>query len=317
MLILSHKQMDIAGTFRCRALSGTINERQREYVSSPQPTFREERHRQGNLSRCTHTAVVDAGTPIRFGPAPHMRVTPRRLRTNRRCLPSERFKGGQKGKLISHISFDVWNTLVLPNPRHALTRTKFLAACFHTEEATVRNAYAEVKRWVNQHAIETGYAPSLFENIRLLMMHCNVHKDPSLIAKAFENIFENCKPIVLDTTVRLIQALVEDGYALSLGSNSSFISGRLVHDFLESSFGSVFRFGIYSDLLGYAKPKKAFFKKIIKSCDVAANNILHVGDHAICDLQGAQSAGMHGALLGRPEDIREVVHEAISGVCAP
>ncbi|WEX91697.1 HAD family hydrolase (plasmid) [Sinorhizobium garamanticum] len=219
--------------------------------------------------------------------------------------------------MISHISFDVWNTLVSPNPGHAPMRTKFLAACFDAEEAAVRNAYAEVKIWVNQHAIETGYAPSLFENIRLLMMRCNVHKDPSYIAKSFEDIFQICKPIVLDTTVRLIQALVEDGYTLSLGSNSSFISGRVVHDFLESTFGCVFRFGIYSDLLGYAKPKKTFFNKIIKSCDVAANNILHVGDHAICDLRGAQSAGIHGALLRRPEDIREVVNESISGVCAP
>lgn len=246
-----------------------------------------------------------------------MSGTPRRLRANRRCTSSERVKDRRKGKLIGHISFDVWNTLVLPNPSHAQMRTKFLAACFDTEEAAVRKAYAEVKKWVNQHAIETGYAPSQFENIRLLMMHCNVHKDPGGIAKAFEHIFEKCKPIVLDTTVRLIHSLVEDGYALSIGSNASFISGRTVHDFLERTFGCVFRFGIYSDLLGYAKPRKTFFNKIIKSSDLAANNILHVGDHAICDLQGAQSAGMHGALLGRPEDIREVVNAAISGVCTP
>jgi len=222
----------------------------------------------------------------------------------------------REDKLINHISFDVWNTLVLPNPCHAQTRTKFLAACFHTEEAAVRNAYVEVKKWVTQHAIETGYAPSLFENIRLLMLYCNVHNDPSFIAKAFEHIFDEFKPVVLDPTVKLIHGLVEDGYTLSLGSNSSFISGRTVHNFLENTFGCVFRFGLYSDLLGYAKPKETFFNKIIKSCDIAANNILHVGDDPICDLQGAQSAGMHGALVGRPEDIREVVYEAISGVCA-
>ena len=213
--------------------------------------------------------------------------------------------------LISHISFDVWNTLVTANPSHATRRTKFLATCFDKEEAAVRNAYAEVKKWVNQQAIETGYAPSLSENIRLLMMRCNVQKDPGLIAKAFEHVFENCKPVVLDTTVRLIHSLADDGFTLSIGSNSSFISGTTMHNFLESTFGCVFRFGIYSDLLGYAKPNEAFFNKIIKSCGVAADNILHVGDDAICDLQGARSAGMRGALVGRSEDIQEAVYDAV------
>ncbi|WP_143534246.1 HAD family hydrolase [Rhizobium sullae] len=184
--------------------------------------------------------------------------------------------------MISHISFDVWNTLVTANPGHAPMRTKFLATCFDREEAVVRNAYAEVKKWVNQHAIETGYAPSVSENIRLLMMRCNVQKDPGLIAKAFEHVFENCKPVVLDTTVRFVHSLAEDGYTLSIGSNSSFISGTTMHNFLESTFGCVFRFEIYSDLLGYAKPNEAFFNKIIGSCGVAADNILHVGDDAIC-----------------------------------
>ncbi|MBY3102929.1 HAD-IA family hydrolase [Rhizobium laguerreae] len=213
--------------------------------------------------------------------------------------------------MISHISFDVWNTLVTANPSHAMMRTKFLATCFDKEEEAVRNAYSEVKTWINQHAIETGYAPSLSENIRLLMMRCNVQKDPGLIAKAFEHVFENCKPVVLDTTVRFVHSLAENGYTLSIGSNSSFISGTTMHNFLESTFGCVFRFGIYSDLLGYAKPNEAFFNKIIKSCGVAADNILHVGDDVICDLQGARSAGMRGALVGRSEDIQEAVYDAV------
>ncbi|MGO7079288.1 hypothetical protein ACCT03_36760 [Rhizobium johnstonii] len=56
-----------------------------------------------------------------------------------------------------------------------------------------------------------------------------------------------------------------------------------MYNFLESTFGCVCRFGIYSDLLGYAKPNEAFFNEIIRSRGVAADDILHVGDDAICD----------------------------------
>ncbi|WP_391564107.1 hypothetical protein [Rhizobium laguerreae] len=52
-------------------------------------------------------------------------------------------------------------------------------------------------------------------------------------------------------------------WASGLGGNSSFVSGTTMHNFLESTFGCVFRFGIYSDLLGYEEPNEAFFNKII------------------------------------------------------
>ncbi|WSG98313.1 hypothetical protein U8P76_28090 (plasmid) [Rhizobium johnstonii] len=72
-----------------------------------------------------------------------------------------------------------------------------------------------------------------------------------------------------------------------------------MYNFLESTFGCVCRFGIYSDLLGYAKPNEAFFNEIIRSRGVAADDILHVGDDAILRLQGARSAGMRGDLVGK------------------
>lgn len=40
-----------------------------------------------------------------------------------------------------------------------------------------------------------------------------------------------------------------------------------MHNFVESTFGCVFAFEIYSDLLG-CKPNEAFFNKIVKSCGI-------------------------------------------------
>ncbi|NNG72023.1 hypothetical protein HLI18_19335 [Rhizobium laguerreae] len=71
-------------------------------------------------------------------------------------------------------------------------------------------------------------------------------------------------------------------WASGLGGNSSFVSGTTMHNFLESTFGCV-----------------------------AADNILHVGNDAICALQCARSAGMRGALVGRSEDIQEAVYDAV------
>lgn len=211
--------------------------------------------------------------------------------------------------MIHHFSFDVWNTLVKPNPAYAEARTARLAKLFDMDEYLVRHHYTNVKKWIDQHAIETGFAPSQANNIRMLMMTCGVHANPQTIANDFTFMFFEHPPIVLDETKEVLKELKKQGATLSIGSNSNFISGREMRKFLGDTFGYIFKFGVYSDLLERAKPSRAFFNEIIFNCDVAANEIMHVGDHAVCDLQGAQNAGMHGLLLEKPEDIGKVLQQ--------
>lgn len=221
----------------------------------------------------------------------------------------------ERAPVIKHVSFDVWNTLVKPNPEFAKRRTRLLALSLGREEEFVRRAYTHVKGVVDTAAEHEGAAFSTPDVYALLFASCGLSVAPeraSEIRLAIDDIFREHPPIIVLSVVALMQWLRGRGVTTSIASNSNFVSGDVMHPFLEGTLSHRFELGIYSDRIMHGKPSPAFFDRVFEglremSPTIDRAEVLHVGDHPLCDLRGAQAAGMHGLLIESPDLLCEQV----------
>jgi putative hydrolase of the HAD superfamily len=224
--------------------------------------------------------------------------------------------------MIKHVSFDVWNTIVKPNPEFASTRTKLIAIALNLDPDYVKTAYTKVKRFVDGCAENSdGAAFTTDEVYKLLFSSLHVPVSPGLareIRETVDELFKRFPPIIVPSVVTLFDYLRKQGITASIGSNSNFISGTVMHPYLQSvlgerAAGDAYLFGVYSDLVVTAKPSKLFFDavafktNVYRDDSVARAEILHVGDNEICDVEGARRAGMHSLLIGSPDLLCEQV----------
>lgn len=215
--------------------------------------------------------------------------------------------------MIKHVSFDVWNTIVKPNPEFAQHRTKLIALILNLDVDFVKQAYTKTKRVVDGTAFST---PGVY---RLLFASCGVSVSSGLareIRETVNELFRKHPPIIVPTNVELMSWLHDEGFTTSIGSNSNFVSGDVMHPFLEQALGHKFEFGVYSDLIGHGKPAPQFFNLIHSRLrafrpDARCEEILHVGDNYICDVRGAVQNGMTGLLIESPDVLMERVIHAI------
>lgn len=217
--------------------------------------------------------------------------------------------------MIKHVSFDVWNTIVAPNREFAEQRTRLLARALGREAAFVASAYTRVKQEVDAAAEREGIACTTADVYARLFAACGAELSPArarAIRLDVEQQFHGHPPRIPAAVIELMQRLTERGIATSIASNSNFVSGEVMHPFLAAALQHEFAFGVYSDQIGHAKPSPAFFAQVCAPLlaanpSLARDEILHVGDHPVCDVQGARAAGLHALLIESPERLAEQV----------
>lgn len=218
--------------------------------------------------------------------------------------------------MIKHVSFDVWNTLITPNPAYAEARTKFLALALNMDPAHVKLCYTKIKAIADGDAEKNGIAFKTDELFQLLYRSIGVFVSPGLhreIRATTEQLFKSCPPVLGEGVRELMDWLHERGITTSIGSNSNFISGTVMRPFLEEQLGRPFLTAVFSDLIGSAKPHPEFFDavafkvNVFRDPPIDRNEILHVGDSTICDITGAQRAGIHSLLIKTPAILRDQV----------
>lgn len=100
--------------------------------------------------------------------------------------------------------------------------------------------------------------------------------------------------------VPLLEHLRERGFALVAMTNSLGSSIPLLEPELFGLLDAVF----YSARTGHCKPEPEAFNAVQQALGLAPHQLLHVGDSARADVQGAVAAGWHAAYLHRPSDPR-------------
>jgi putative hydrolase of the HAD superfamily len=212
---------------------------------------------------------------------------------------------------VAHVSFDVWNTLVVPNPAFARDRNAYLAAALRRDVESLRRAYAQVKLELDADAERDGRALATPDVYARLFAMCECTPAPAHAAalrRHVDALFLAHPPTLAPALAPLLADLRAQGITTSIASNSNFISGALMQPWLESATQHEFSCAAYSDLLGLAKPAPAFFDHVVtrvhqRRPGLPRDAMLHAGDHPTCDRDGARAAGWQSLWIRSPDQL--------------
>ena len=108
-----------------------------------------------------------------------------------------------------------------------------------------------------------------------------------------DDLFMNFQPQFLNSSVQpMLQLLKNEGYKLSISSNTGFIEGNTIIATLQNlNISGYFDFCIFSDEIGASKPSTGFFDKVFEQIVAEKEEVLHVGDNLKADYEGALKFG--------------------------
>lgn len=212
---------------------------------------------------------------------------------------------------VRHVSFDVWNTLLRPNADFAVERSKLISmmlGCAFTPEAC-RKAYTILK-----DDLDRDIRPSALAHLDRswqcwIELRLSITRAPAPIEdvldmqRAVEELFLRMPPTINPGAVALVDEARHRGCTLSIGSNTNFISGRVLTRVIDDLYPDVFEFKVFSDLLGCHKPEPQFYELAFAAAaslwpatqPLAPLEFLHIGDSELCDMVGPIKAGYKGA----------------------
>jgi FMN phosphatase YigB (HAD superfamily) len=199
---------------------------------------------------------------------------------------------------IKHISFDLWNTLITPNPEYAKARTEFLVKISGKGEEEVKRGYKELKDAAEHNIL----AKTSAEHASELLTNLGI-QGYRLIRKGIYEAFNKYPPGINPSTISWLHRN-KSNYGYSILSNTNFISGHALGPWLENQLPDLFQAAYFSDVEGVAKPSSQFFGKVLDlRRDLEPGEILHVGDSLLHDKLGAQRVGLVALKIDSPSTL--------------
>lgn len=226
---------------------------------------------------------------------------------------------------IRHMSFDVWNTLIIPNKEFARLRSAEIANTFGVDFNEGKQKYTDTKRFLDTAAELTGFGTTVNNVWAILNAQFKnspvgslLHTDLIQLQLRVQDIFANNLPTLLPEVVDALHAVRERNITINILSNTNFIGGaELMEHVFEPQLGEdFFNFELFSDEMEMAKPNDLFFDAMIDRADqlyqdpvisrkLTIDQIMHIGDNAITDVGGAARAGIVGLFVAGPADLAE------------
>lgn len=214
-------------------------------------------------------------------------------------------------KKYSHLSFDLWLTLIRSNPEFKKKRN-LLFKDFFKIDAPIEKV-SEVVRYYdvlcNNINEKTGLNLSTYEIYYLILGALEVDLASNGIKRLgefyneTEALFFNYKPELIFPDIKLqFEEIVTEGKSINILSNTGFIKGKSLKKLLSYyELTDFISFQIYSDEVGFSKPNNEIFQLVFdqvnNSKKVSKSEILHIGDNSIADYNGATNFGFDAHLL--------------------
>lgn len=211
----------------------------------------------------------------------------------------------------SHFSFDLWLTLIRSNPEFKAKRNLLFKEYFKIdlpiEKVTNVIRYYDVlcnnineKSGLNFNTVEIYY-------LILNALEVDLELIDSIILEDFynetEKLFMTFKPNLIYSDIESIfKKIKQSEKTISVLSNTGFIKGYTLKKILEYyDLNKYFSFQLYSDETGFSKPNINMFQMVYDQvCEIKFSekkNILHVGDNARADYNGAINFGFSALLI--------------------
>ncbi|CAD0006896.1 HAD family hydrolase [Flavobacterium chungangense] len=211
----------------------------------------------------------------------------------------------------SHLSFDLWLTLIKSNPEFKQKRNLLFQNFFEIEQPIEK--VTEVVRYYdvlcNNINENTGLNIETFEIYYLILGALNVNlsnygtEKLSQFYNLTEELFLENKPVLIFTDIqKMFDKVISEGKSISVLSNTGFIKGFTLRKLLKYyDLLDYFKFQIYSDEVGFSKPNieiyQLVFDEINKYKKIEKKDVLHIGDNSVADYNGALKFGFNAHLL--------------------
>ncbi len=213
---------------------------------------------------------------------------------------------------VSHVSFDLWLTLIKSNPIFKQKRDEFLKDFFKIPHS-IETISAKIRVWdLRFNNINEASGKNIDSEEMILIILADLDIDIKNINtillnqyyKNIEELFFQFHPILFeDTLIDYLKQLTDAGITLSILSNTGFIKGKTLKKLLSIlGIEPYLKFQIYSDEIRSSKPSIEAYHHVmshIKTFNqtIQTKSILHIGDNKNADLLGAQNIGMQSALI--------------------
>jgi putative hydrolase of the HAD superfamily len=198
------------------------------------------------------------------------------------------------------ISFDFWNTLYGNGPESK--RQKLRAGYFRKIIAnykkhnlkTIETAFSSSMELFLQNWRHKQRTPTPEERIqymaKILRIDLN-ENEVNQISEYFGNLIFKIPPQNIRSVNTIIAQLAEK-YPLGIISDTGYITGEYIRDFLEKEqllphFSSL----VFSDEQKYCKPHISVFQITCKTLKVDCSRLIHIGDLEHTDVKGVKDAG--------------------------
>ena len=191
---------------------------------------------------------------------------------------------------MKHISFDVWGTLLKSNPDNNIRRAIYVKEHFNIdlEVKEIERLIKENGKEVNELQELNGIQLTRNEIFSRLFNKLNIkstQEDCQLVDSIFQKYFLEHPPVIYNSDYITALNNINTNYTISILSNTVYIIGHNIQIILDHYFGSnFFKFKLYSDEMGFAKPSEVVYKELIKMSNTQSDQILHIGDSFLCDV---------------------------------
>lgn len=214
-------------------------------------------------------------------------------------------------KNYSHLSFDLWLTLIKSNPEFKQRRNLLFKDFFEINHGIekvneVVRYYDVLCNTINE---KTGLNLDTYEIYYLILSALDVHMDQngtdrlSQFYDHTEELFLEFKPVLIYPEIqKMFKDVTDQDKTINILSNTAFIKGRTLRKVLQHyELSEYFKFEIYSDEVGFSKPNQEIFQLVLDGIEtykkIEKKDVLHIGDNPIADYNGALEFGFNAHLL--------------------
>lgn len=172
------------------------------------------------------------------------------------------------------ITFDVWNTLFIPNEYFSDQRNKFLSDYTEQSVEKVSKIYKETKEDLDGlHLLGEAYSSEACWEILIdrLMENHNARYDAQYARLRVEELFRKFPPSLTPNCEEALLFAKKKYKIVGVVSNTNFISGKIIKEFLPKNI--FWNFWTFSDIVGVSKPDKRIWQLEYKK-----GKLIHVGD---------------------------------------
>lgn len=208
---------------------------------------------------------------------------------------------------IRVVSFDLWGTIVAPNPAFNERRIDFYyehlgASKQSLSREAFRQAFFATKDRTERRSEQTGQHISYEVRMRELCQDLGLPKPDAVTLQEWQHqqhaLLRDDPALLIDAGIpQLFQDIVASGRDIAIVSNSGLVTAEDARHLLDIYTLKVYtKYLLFSDELQITKPNPLLFAKLIKIAQCSPANILHIGDSEVTDYEGAVRAGLSALL---------------------